>query len=107
MLTGIISKGWWDDVNRTYYNNHRSLAKKKAMLDIENRLNWMVPRIYASIGLALYEGFEWEPEQIQELFNYSQAVWQSSTAEGWDMLDNAEEIVGAEFKRFADTGNIV
>ena len=90
-----------------YYNNKRAVLKKKDKMDIQRRIEWMVPRIYASIGLALYEKFEWEPEQIQELFSYSQAVWQSSTAEGWDMLDNAEEIVGAEFKRFADTGNIV
>ena len=90
-----------------YYNNKRAVLKKKDKMDIQRRIEWLVPRVYASIGLALYEKFEWEPEQIQELFNYSQAVWQSSTAEGWDMLDNAEEIVGAEFKRFADTGNIV
>ena len=90
-----------------YYNNKKAMLKKKDKMDIQRRIEWLVPRVYASIGLALYEKFEWEPEQIQELFNYSQAVWQSSTAEGWDMLDNAEEIVGAEFKRFADTGNIV
>ena len=90
-----------------YYNNKKAVLKKKDKMDIQRRIEWLVPRVYASIGLALYEKFEWEPEQIQELFNYSQAVWQSSTAEGWDMLDNAEEIVGAEFKRFADTGNIV
>lgn len=90
-----------------YYNNKRSMMKKKAMLDIESRLDWIVPRVYASIGLALYEKEKWEPDQIQELFTYSQELWQASVREGWDMLDNAEEIIGAEFKRFKETGNIV
>ena len=94
-------------MRRTYYNNRTSVAKKKARMDIEGRIEWMVPRVYASIGLALYDKYKWEPEQIQELFSESQAIWQSSTNEGWDMLANAEEIVGAEFKRFSETGNIV
>ena len=94
-------------MRRTYYNNRTSVAKKKAKLDIEGRIDWMVPRVYASIGLALYEKYEWEAEQIQELFTESQEIWQSSTNIGWDLLANAEEIVGAEFKRFGETGNIV
>ena len=81
--------------------------KKKDKLDIERRIEWLVPRVYASIGLALYEKYKWEPEEIQELFRESQEIWQSSSNEGWDMLANAEEIVGAEFKRFNKTGNIV
>lgn len=94
-------------MKKTYYNSHNSMEKRRAMLDIENRLNWIVPRTYASIGLSLYEKYRWEPEQIQELFTYSQELWQASVREGWDMLDNAEEIIGAEFKRFKETGNIV
>ena len=81
--------------------------KKKDKLDIQRRIEWLVPRVYACIGLALYDKYKWEQEEIQELFEESQIIWQSSTNMGWDLLKNAEEIVGAEFRRFTDTGNIV
>ena len=81
--------------------------KKKDKLEIQRRIEWLVPRVYASIGLALYDKYKWEPEQIQDLFKESDDIWQASTVEGWDLLKNAEEIVGAEFRRFAESGNIV
>lgn len=82
-------------------------SKHKDKLDIQRRIEWLVPRVYASIGLALYDKYKWEPEQIQELFKESDDIWQASSREGWDMLQNATEIVGAEFKRFSETGNII
>lgn len=88
-----------------FYNQGSN--KKKDKLDIQRRIEWLVPRVYASIGLALYEKYKWEPEQIQDLFKESDDIWQASTVEGWDLLKNAEEIVGAEFRRFTETGNIV
>ena len=88
-----------------FYNQGSN--KKKDKLEIQRRIEWLVPRVYASIGLALYDKYKWEPEQIQDLFKESDDIWQASTVEGWDLLKNAEEIVGAEFRRFTDTGNIV
>ena len=88
-----------------FYNQGSN--KKKDKLEIQRRIEWLVPRVYASIGLALYDKYKWDPEQIQDLFKESDDIWQASTVEGWDLLKNAEEIVGAEFRRFADTGNIV
>jgi spermidine/putrescine-binding protein len=94
-------------MKKTYYNSRKSLVKKKERMDIEGRLDWMVPRIYASLGLILYDKYQWEPEQIQELFSASQSLWNDSVREGWDMLKNAEEIVGVSFERFVESGNIV
>jgi hypothetical protein len=81
--------------------------KHKDKLDIQRRIEWLVPRVYASIGLALYDKYKWNPDQIQDLFAESQSIWQASSYEGWDMLDNAEKIMDVEFKRFSETGNII
>ena len=83
-----------------YYNSKRSMDKKKAKMDIEGRIDWLVTHIYSAIGLSLYDKYGWDADQIQEL-------WQSSTREGWDILKNAEEIIGVEIRRFKDAGNIV
>lgn len=94
-------------MKRTYYNSQRSLAKKKEKMDIEGRISWLVPHVYGSIGLSLYDKYGWDADQIQELFSDSQDLWQASTREGWDILKNAEEIIGVELRRFKDVGNIV
>ena len=78
-----------------FYNQGSN--KKKDKLEIQRRIEWLVPRVYASIGLALYDKYKWDPEQIQDLFKESDDIWQASTVEGWDLLKNAEEIVGADF----------
>jgi hypothetical protein len=94
-------------MRRSFYNNQKSVAKRKEKLAIETKLDWLIPHVYAAIGLSLYSKYGWEPEQIQEMFTDSQELWFSSTREGWDILKNAEEIVGVPFERFKETGNVV
>lgn len=89
-----------------YYNNSRSMLKKKSMMDIRGRIEWIVPRIYAAIACELWD-MGWDADQIQELFAKSQDRWADSTKNGWDMLDNVEEVIGIPLKYFRDTENIV
>jgi hypothetical protein len=49
----------------------------------------------------------WEAEQIEELFAKSQERWEDSTRNGWDMLQNVEDVTGIKVSYFRDTGNIV
>ena len=55
-----------------FYNQGSN--KKKDKLEIQRRIEWLVPRVYASIGLALYDKYKWDPEQIQELFKESDDI---------------------------------
>lgn len=89
-----------------YYNNTRSMLKKKDMMDIRGRIEWIVPRVYASIACELWD-MGLDADQIQDLFRKSQERWEDSTCNGWDMLKNVEEVTGVPVTYFRERGNIV
>jgi hypothetical protein len=87
-----------------FYNSGSS--KKRDKLILKEQIQYLVPRIYAAIACELWD-MGWEAEQIEELFAKSQERWEDSTRNGWDMLQNVEDVTGIKVSYFRDTGNIV
>jgi hypothetical protein len=87
-----------------FYNSGSS--KKRDKLILKEQIQYLVPRIYAAIACELWD-LGWEAEQIEELFAKSQERWEDSTRNGWDMLQNVEDVTGIKVSYFRDTGNIV
>ena len=80
--------------------------KKKDKMLLDSYINWLVPRVYASIACELWDaGFT--AEKIQEIFLNSQIRWQDSVKNGWNMLKNVQEVTGIEVEYFKSTGNII
>lgn len=73
---------------------------------LQSYINFLVPRVYASIAASLWD-MGWSSEQIQVMFSDSQERWRDSAANGWDMLQNVQEVTGIEVEYFKQTGNIV
>ena len=73
---------------------------------ISTQINFLVPRVYASIACALWNR-GWTAEQIEDMFAESQEYWIDSQKNGWDMLQNVQDVTGIEVKYFNKTGNIV
>ncbi len=80
--------------------------KNRDKLILREQIQYLVPRIYAAIACELWD-MGWEAEQIEELFAKSQERWQDSTRNGWDMLQNVEDVTGIKVNYFRETGNIV
>ncbi len=87
-----------------FYNSGSS--KKRDKLILKEQIQYLVPRIYAAIACELWD-LGWEAEQIEELFAKSQERWEDSSRNGWDMLQNVEDVTGIKVSYFRDTGNIV
>lgn len=87
-----------------FYNSGSS--KKRDKLILKEQIQYLVPRIYAAIACELWD-LGWEAEQIEDLFAKSQERWEDSTRNGWDMLQNVEDVTGIKVSYFRDTGNIV
>lgn len=87
-----------------FYNSGSS--KKRDKLILKEQIQYLVPRIYAAIACELWD-LGWEAEQIEELFAKSQERWEDSTRNGWDMLQNVEDVTGIKVSYFRETGNIV
>lgn len=81
-------------------------GNKLDRLVLKEKIQWLVPRVYASIACELWD-MGWDSDQIQELFANSQERWRDSTENGWDMLKNVQEVTGIEVQYFRNTGNIV
>lgn len=84
---------------------HGGDRKYEKML-ISTQINFLVPRVYASIACALWNR-GWTAEQIEDMFAESQEYWIDSQKNGWDMLQNVEEVTGIKVTYFKKTGNIV
>jgi len=80
--------------------------KKKEKMLLQSYITFLVPRVYASIAASLWD-MGWSSEQIQVMFSDSQERWRDSVANGWDMLQNVQEVTGIEVEYFKQTGNIV
>lgn len=87
-----------------FYN--RGCNKQREKLLMREQIQYFVPRVYAAIACELWD-MGWEAEQIEELFAKSQERWEDSTRNGWDMLQNVEDVTGIKVKFFRETGNIV
>lgn len=86
-------------------NFHGGNKKKDKML-LDMYVRNVVPRIYAALACELWDR-GWDAETIEQLFADSQARWQDSAQNGWDMLKNVEEVTGIKVEYFKKTGNIV
>jgi len=80
--------------------------KKYQKMLIDTQINFLVPRVYASIACALWNRGMNEKE-IEDLFAESQEYWADSQKNGWDMLQNVEDVTGIKVTYFHKTGSIV
>lgn len=62
-------------------------------MQLQRHINEYVPKVYASIGSELYL-MGWSKEEINDLFNKSRERWEQSEREGWDMVQNFNEVTG-------------
>lgn len=63
-----------------------------------NKVQQITPEVYAGIALALHRKCGWEYEQISELFDESQNIWNECVGLEIDMVQMCEEETGIELR---------
>ena len=76
--------------------NKRLVNQYKAMYQ---QINQITPQVYAGIALALHRKHGWEYEQIAELIEESQIIWQECVDSEVDMIKMCEKETGIEVLR--------
>ena len=76
--------------------NKRLVNQYKAMYQ---QINQITPQVYAGIALALNRFHGWEYEQIAELIEESQIIWQECVDSGVDMIKMCEDETGIDIQR--------
>lgn len=72
------------------------LAKELAYF--EKKIKQIVPQVYACIALALFRDYGWTYEQIAELFDISQQIWQDNADHQENMLERCANETGIELR---------
>lgn len=76
--------------------NKRLVNQYKAMYQ---QINQITPQVYAALSLALNRFHGWEYEQIAELIEESQIIWQECVDSEVNMIKMCEEETGIEVLR--------
>lgn len=77
-----------------FSSGSHGVAQQLEKLKLKKQIEYIVPNVYAAFCLTLYDKYNWEPDQIEQLCAETQALWQRSTEEGWNIRDNCEEVTG-------------
>lgn len=72
---------------------HGGGNRRLEFLQLQRHIDEYVPKVYASIGSELWQ-MGWSKEEINDLFNKSRERWEQSLREGWDMVQNFNEVTG-------------
>ena len=62
------------------------------------KIEQITPDVYAGIALALHRKCGWDYEQINELFEESQNIWNECVNSDIDMIHICEEETGIELR---------
>lgn len=78
------------------------MAKNNKLIEqckfMYKKIKNITPEVYACIALSLYRKYGWEYEQIRELFDVSQDIWNECIHLDIDMLQMCEEETGIELR---------
>lgn len=72
-------------------------GKRLDMMLLQRHIDEYVPKVYASIGSELWQ-MGWSKEEINELFENSRERWEQSVREGWDMIENFNQVTGMNIR---------
>lgn len=90
-----------------FHNNNKGALQQKEKLFITRISEKIVPDVYASLILAMYDELKLDPDVIEKVVLRSQELWRDSEANKWDMKDNCLECTGIEVRHYKKTGNII
>ena len=78
------------------------MAKNKDLANrykiLFDKISKIVPEVYAGIALSLHRNYGWEYEQINDLFQSSQVIWQECNDRNENMVQMCEEETGIELR---------
>ena len=98
----FVYKYIYDHTNIFFVWNPASLGGSSPRLN-----EFIVPNVYASLILAMYDELKLEPEDIKRVVLRSQQIWNDYTDNGWDIKASCEECTGIDVRYYKTTGNIV
>lgn len=73
--------------NGSYHGGNRQKQRDLA----QHYIKYVVPHCLAAFALVLHENTDMTPDDIAYMIEQTQAIWNRSTNEGWDIRERCSE----------------
>lgn len=75
-------------------------TKIEQLKRLQQEIKNVTPAVYAAVAIGLVEEYDWNPEMVSELFEYTQSLWGECVKKEISMRDWCLEITGIDVQGF-------
>ena len=69
---------------------------KRLQTEIKN----VTPAVYSAIAIGLVEEYKWTPDEVRDLFEYTQSLWSECTKKEISMREWCLELTGIDMQGY-------
>lgn len=80
---------------KTMAKNNSLIAQYKYLY---RKASDITPSVYASIAIPLVEKYGWSGDEVEDLFQMSQDIWQENATDRMTMLEKCLELTGIDLR---------
>ena len=78
------------------------MAKNKNLIEqykyLYRKASDITPSLYASIAIPLVENYGWNGDEVENLFQMSQDIWQDNATDRMTMIEKCLELTGIDLR---------
>jgi hypothetical protein len=75
-------------------------TKIEQLKRLQQEIKNVTPAVYAAVAIGLVEEYDWNPEMVSELFEYTQSLWSECTKKDISMREWCLELTGIDMQGF-------
>lgn len=75
-------------------------TKIEQLKRLQQEIKNVTPAVYAAVAIGLVEEYNWEPEEVNNLFTYTQSLWAECTKKDISMREWCLELTGIDMQGY-------
>lgn len=75
-------------------------TKIEQLKRLQQEIKNVTPAVYAAVAIGLVEEYDWNPEMVSELFEYTQSLWSECTKKDISMREWCLELTGIDMQGY-------
>lgn len=75
-------------------------TKIEQLKRLQQEIKNVTPAVYAAVAIGLVEEYDWNPEMVSELFEYTQSLWAECTKKDISMREWCLELTGIDMQGY-------
>lgn len=75
-------------------------TKIEQLKRLQQEIKNVTPAVYAAVAIGLVEEYNWEPEEVNNLFTYTQSLWAECAKKNISMRQWCLELTNLDIQAF-------